>query len=218
MATEIKFLGITGARQIASEVQEYVNAHNTSDKSHDDLRTRMNELEQNSENAATNAVSAHNTNEEAHGDIRSLVAGLTQRLNALADSDDTTLDQLSEIVTYIKNNKTLIDGITTGKVNTADIVNNLTTNAANKPLSAAQGVAQKALIDAIATPTKVSQLENDTGFITEDEIGITAITDAEIDEICGTVLDASEVMTDDVTGKQYALYVSNGDLMMTEVS
>lgn len=67
-------------------------------------------------------------------------------------------------------------------------------------------------------PAKVSQLENDTGFITEDEIGITAITDAEIDEICGTVLDASEVMTDDVTGKQYALYVSNGDLMMTEVS
>lgn len=141
MATEIKFLGITGARQIASEVQEYVNAHNTSNKSHDDLRTRMNELEQNSENAATNAVSAHNTNEEAHGDIRSLVAGLTQRLNALADSDDTTLDQLSEIVTYIKNNKSLIDGITTGKVNTADIVNNLTTNATNKPLSAAQGVA-----------------------------------------------------------------------------
>ena len=86
-------------------------------------------------------IAAHNTNTEAHNDIRELITGLTNRLNALADSDDTTLDQLSEIVAYIKNNKSLIDGITTSKVNVADIINNLTTNVSNKPLSAAQGVA-----------------------------------------------------------------------------
>jgi hypothetical protein len=50
-------------------------------------------------------------------------------------------------------------------VSVSDIVNNLTTNVANKPLSAAQGVALKALIDAITIPTKLSQLDNDKGFI-----------------------------------------------------
>lgn len=111
-------------------------------------------------------IGEHNTNAEAHNDIRELIVGLTNRLNTLADSDDTTLDQLSEIVAYIKNNKSLIDGITTSKVNVADIINNLTTNASNKPLSAAQGVVLKALIDAITVPTKVSELENDSGYLT----------------------------------------------------
>ena len=111
-------------------------------------------------------IGTHNTNTEAHNDIRKLITGLTTRLNTLADSDDTTLDQLSEIVAYIKNNKSLIDGITTSKVNVADIINNLTTNVSNKPLSAAQGVALKALIDAITVPTKVSELTNDSGYLT----------------------------------------------------
>lgn len=97
-------------------------------------------------------VSEHNTAADAHSDIRLLVHGLTDRLNTLADSDDDTLNQMSEIVAYIKSNKTLIDGITTGKVNVTDIIDNLTTNVANKPLSAAQGVALKALIDGITIP------------------------------------------------------------------
>lgn len=115
---------------------------------------------------ANSAVSAHNTNSSAHNDIRLLVEGLTTRLNALADSDDTTLDQMSEIVAYIKSNKSLIEGITTNKVNVSDIINNLTSNVSNKPLSAAQGVALKSLIDAIVVPTKVSQLTNDKGYLT----------------------------------------------------
>ena len=99
------------------------------------------------------AVSQHNVSDAAHSDIRLLIQGLTERLNALADSDDTTLDQLSEVVAYIKSNRSLIEDITTSKVSVADIIDNLTTNAANKPLSAAQGVALKALIDAITIPT-----------------------------------------------------------------
>ena len=95
------------------------------------------------------AVSQHNVSNVAHSDIRVLIQGLTDRLNALADSDDTTLDQLSEIVAYIKSNKSLIDAITISKVNVADIVDNLTTNVANKPLSAEQGVVIKTLIDAL---------------------------------------------------------------------
>lgn len=102
---------------------------------------------------ASSQVSAHNTGTDTHSDIRLLIQGLTERLNTLADSDDTTLDQLSEVVSYIKSNRTLIEAITTSKVSVADIIDNLTTNAANKPLSAAQGVAIKALIDAITIPT-----------------------------------------------------------------
>ena len=112
------------------------------------------------------AISVHNTDTESHNDIRDLITGLTTRLNTLANSDDTTLDQMAEVVAYIKSNRTLIDSITTSKVNVADIVNNLTTNISNKPLSAAQGVVLKALIDAITVPTKVSQLTNDKGYIT----------------------------------------------------
>lgn len=87
--------------------------------------------------------------------VRASLQQLTTRLNTLADSDDTTLDQLSEIVAYIKSNKSLIDQITTGKVSVSDIVNNLTSTATNKPLSANQGRALKALIDAITIPTKL---------------------------------------------------------------
>lgn len=102
---------------------------------------------------ASGAVATHNVSGAAHADLRALIEGLTSRLNALADSDDTTLDQLSEIVAYIKSNKSLIDAVTTGKVSVSDIVDNLTTNASGKVLSAAQGVALKAMIDGIVIPT-----------------------------------------------------------------
>lgn len=93
--------------------------------------------------SVSNSIINHNVSEISHNDIRNLIDGLSSRLNALADSDDTTLDQLSEIVTYIKSNKDLIDSVTTSKVNVSDIIDNLETNVSNKPLSAAQGVALK---------------------------------------------------------------------------
>ena len=98
---------------------------------------------------ADSKVSEHNVATDSHNDIRLLIEGLTTRLNALADSDDTTLDQMSEVVAYIKSNKSLIDAITTSKINVSDIIDNLTTNVANKPLSAAQGVVLKDLINKI---------------------------------------------------------------------
>ena len=104
------------------------------------------------QNAINSAVSDHNASASCHSDIRSLISDLAARLNALVDSDDTTLDQLSEIVAYIKNNKTLIDTITKGKVNVSDIIDNLTSAATDKPLSAKQG---KVLHDLIADLTAV---------------------------------------------------------------
>ena len=115
---------------------------------------------------AANVVNAHNISEDAHADLRTELKELADRINAVLDSDDETLDELSEIVAYIKSNKTLIDAITISKVSVSDIIDNLTTNVATKPLSAAQGVALKALIDAITVPTKTSQLTNDSGYLT----------------------------------------------------
>lgn len=98
------------------------------------------------ENTLDTALSTHNTSEISHSDMRLLISGLTTRLNALADSDDTTLDQLSEVVAYIKNNKSLIDGITTSKVSVSDIIDDLTSSATDKTLSAKQGMILKGLI------------------------------------------------------------------------
>lgn len=97
---------------------------------------------------AAGLLSAHNVSGDAHNDIRMLVEAHREEVNALLAVDDSTLNELSEIVAYIKNNKSLIDSITDSKVSKTDIVNNLTTNVTNKPLSAAQGVAIKSLIDA----------------------------------------------------------------------
>lgn len=100
---------------------------------------------------AASAVSAHNTDPEAHADIRSQLSALANKLNNFLNSDDTTLDELSELIAAITENKSTIEQITSGKVNVSDIANNLTTNVSNKPLSAAQGVVLKGLIDSMNT-------------------------------------------------------------------
>lgn len=101
------------------------------------------------QNALDTVLSTHNTSDSSHNDMRLLISGLTTRLNALADSDDTTLDQLSEIVAYIKKNKSIIDGITTSKVNVSDIIDNLTTSSTDKALSAKQGQILKEMINSL---------------------------------------------------------------------
>lgn len=124
-------------------------------------------------------VSDHNTDPNAHTDVRELISGLTNRLNALADSDDTTLDQLSEIVAYIKSNKTLIDAITTNKVSVSDIVDDLITNSPNKPLSAAQGIKLKALIDAIVPITVDSALSSTSTNPVQNKVVFNGLNDKE---------------------------------------
>ena len=111
-------------------------------------------------------INTHNVATDAHNDIRLFIQDLTARVNALADSDDDTLDQMSEIVAYIKANRELVEQVTTAKVNVSDIIDNLSTNVSDRPLSAAQGVALKALIDAIKIPTNVSAFANDAGYAT----------------------------------------------------
>lgn len=125
-------------------------------------------------------INTHNTNTSAHNDIRNLISGLTTRLNTLADSDDATLDQMSEIVAYIKSNKTLIEEVTTNKVNVSDIIDNLTTNVSNKPLSAAQGVALKALIDTIQTAVNAKAAASDLTSHTDSTSNPHSVTKAQV--------------------------------------
>lgn len=82
-------------------------------------------------------------------------------LNAILSSDDATLDELQEIVAYIKDNRDLITWITDSKVNVSDIVDNLLSLETNIPLSANQGRELKHLIDEFkfAYENKVMELE-----------------------------------------------------------
>ena len=161
---------------------------------------------------ADTKVSEHNVSEEAHNDIRLLVQGLTDRLNTLADSDDDTLDQMSEIVAYIKSNKTLIDAITTSKVSVADIVDNLTTNVANKPLSAAQGVALKALIDGITIPETLPnpQKLKFTGAVTAEYDGSTEQT-VNIPESSGAEGEWEQITSITIEEDVETIYISEKD-------
>lgn len=103
-----------------------------------------------------NLIAEHNVDSKAHSDIRLIINDFKTAVYRILDSDDVTLDQVSEIVAYIKSNKELIDAITTSKISVSDIIDNLTTSVSNKPLSAKQGVALKALIDSIPTWAKES--------------------------------------------------------------
>ena len=133
------------------------NVDNTADTDKPVSTAQQKAIEAVAQTAQKN-LEAHNENTEAHSDIRELIRSIQElhdtlatRLNTVADSDDETLDQLSEVVSYIKSNKTLIEAITTSKVSVSDIVDNLTTANASKVLSANQGVVIKALIDALST-------------------------------------------------------------------
>ena len=102
-------------------------------------------------------ISEHNVNVDSHGDIRLTIEQISERLNALANSTDVDLDQMAELVDYIKNNRELIAGVTTDKVNVSDIIDNLTTNVSDMPLSAAQGVVLKNLIDELQLYIKTDE-------------------------------------------------------------
>lgn len=154
----------------------------------EDITLKASDIGADASGAAANQITSHNISTTAHNDIRTLITGLTNRLNALADSDDDTLDQMSEIVAYIKSNKTLIESITTSKVNTSDIINNLTTNIADKPLSAAQGVVLKELITTLETT--VSNLQASGGAKLYSTTGTNtdgAMTQAAVTNLIGDI-------------------------------
>lgn len=167
-----------------TDLQSTLNTNLKTAKSYTDTKT--------SNLASTTVVdskiSTHNSATDTHNDIRLLISQLTTKLNNFLDVDDTTTDQLSEVLTLINNNKDTLESLTTNKVNVSDIINNLTTNVSNKPLSAAQGVVIKTLIDdlqaVVDTKAPSSALAN---YYTKSEIdNYEFITVNDIDNICNT--------------------------------
>lgn len=137
-----------------SEIKDKVVSLEILKVAYDELKEETGQLSEEIENkeasgTAETKVSQHNVSETSHKDIRLLISNLTSRINGISDSEDVDLDQLSELVAYIKSNRTLIEEVTTNKVNVSDIIDNLETSVSNKPLSAKQGVILKGLIDAI---------------------------------------------------------------------
>lgn len=138
-----KFLSLTRLEKYNDLVHVDIDAALESAKSYTNTKTT---------NMATttvvdNKISTHNTSTAAHSDIRTLITNLTTKVNNFLDVDDTTSDQLSEVLAMIEANEGTIESLTSGKVNVSDIVDNLTTSSSTKVLSAKQGVALKSLID-----------------------------------------------------------------------
>lgn len=98
---------------------------------------------------AASKVSAHNTSTTSHNDIRLLIDDLNTKVTHFLDVDDTTTDQLSEVLALINNNRGTLESLLGTKVNITDIIDNLTTTTAGKVLSANQGKVLKGLIDAL---------------------------------------------------------------------
>lgn len=149
-----------GSEDVSLTVTVKDDSHNHIISNIDGLQDALNGKE------AAGAVSTHNTATDSHNDIRLLVSNLTTKVNNFLNVSDTATDQLSEILELIDANADSIADITSNKVNVTDIINNLTTNVTNKPLSAAQGVVLKGLIDSLDT-NKVDKVSG-KGLSTND--------------------------------------------------
>jgi hypothetical protein len=84
------------------------------------------------------------------GDTLKKLYQALQTLTSVVSSDDVNLDTVREIVAFIKNNKDVIDTISTSKVSISDIVDDLLSTATNRPLSANQGKVLKGIVDSLA--------------------------------------------------------------------
>ena len=154
---------------------------------------------------ASSKVSAHNTSTTAHNDIRLLIEGITTRLNAALNSEDVDLDQMAEIVAYIKSNRSIIEAITTSKVSVTDIVNDLETDLANRPLSAAQGVAIKNLLEDLRT--QLDTKETVYAALSEINLSDADFADKDFDAILHAIYKAF-VSMGDKTANVLKIYAS----------
>lgn len=176
--------------------------------------TRAKKAESDLSSSIQTSISSHNTSTTAHDDIRTLINNLTARINAVADSEDVDLDQLSEIVAYIKSNRSLIDNVTTSKVSVTDIIDNLTSTSANKPLSANQGRVLNTSIASLTTKLNnhidsLSNVENKSSETIRSEITKKNVIDA-LGYTPGTSSTEPITYTLSKSGSKITLTSSNG--------
>lgn len=138
----------------ADKITKAIGEHNQNENAHPALIAEIQAVADtvnglNVDDKIADALFSHTTNPEAHQDIRILVQELLDQVNHFLDVDDTTRDQLSELLVLIDENIENIENLVAGYVKYTDIINNLTTNLDNKALSAAQGVELKRLIEEV---------------------------------------------------------------------
>lgn len=195
-------------------IEEMANVESALNTTISNEVTRAKKAESDLSSSIQTSVSSHNTSTTAHDDIRTLINNLTTRVNAVVDSEDVDLDQLSEIVAYIKSNRSLIDNVTTSKVSVSDIIDNLTSTSANKPLSANQGRALNTSIASLTTKLNnhidsLSNVENKSSETIRSEITKKNVIDA-LGYIPGTSSTEPITYTLSKSGSKIILTSSNG--------
>ena len=154
---EYKFLDIHGVSVLKEEFDKIINnyvtdAETLNGKSYDDIINSVStyiDLKLQETDLVYEHIITHNTDNNSHSDIRLNIEEFKGYIYDLSEHDEETLDQLRDLVSYVDDHSSIINGITIEKVNVSDIVDDLATNAENKPLSAKQGVVLKSLVDNI---------------------------------------------------------------------
>ena len=154
---EYKFLDIHGVSVLKEEFDKIINnyvtdAETLNGKSYDDIINSVStyiDLKLQETDLVYEHIITHNTDNNSHSDIRLNIEEFKGYIYDLLEHDEETLDQLRDLVSYVDDHSSIINGITIEKVNVSDIVDDLATNAENKPLSAKQGVVLKSLVDNI---------------------------------------------------------------------
>lgn len=156
----------------------------------------------------------------AINNLKSLIgdtAVSSQIAGAIADlinGAPTTLDTLGEIATAMEENADVVAALDTAigtKANASDLTSHINdeTNPHNVTLDQLNVSATVAELNFVSGTRSNIQVQF-------DELSV-SITNDEIDAICGSTLELDSTLTDEMTGTTYALYVSDGNLKMTEV-
>lgn len=144
--------------------------------------TKANAALDSAKSDATSKVSAHNIATDAHNDIRLSISDLSTQVNHFLNVDNDKRDQLSEVLQLIDDNKGTLDSLTSSKVNKTDIVDDLITSSSDKVLSAKQGAALKASLDAlseaVATKTELKAHTDNISNphkVTKEQVGLSDV-------------------------------------------
>lgn len=148
-ADEVHSHAVSEVTELQNKLDEKVSTHTTINGKSltSNITLSASDVGADISGTAETQVSNHNVATDSHNDIRELIKDLTKDVTHFLDVDETTVDQLSEVLQLIENNKGTLESLTTSKVNISDIIDNLETAMTDKVLSANQGVAIKVLID-----------------------------------------------------------------------
>lgn len=152
-------------------------------------------------------LTTHNTATDAHSDIRTSIANLSSQVQDLLDVDDSTLEQMEELLQNLQSSETLI----ANKLDKTAIVNNLTTNDATKVLSAAQGKALKDSLDSHTSSHAPSNAQANQNAFSNVKVGSTTIaadTTTDTIELAGS----NVTITPDATNDKVTIGITKANV------